>query len=173
MRALCVPHSGCYISELGRKSLSLHVKRIVWVSKHLAQMTSSTAVRRLGAYRICLLSPRPVLNIPEILSCTASPGKIFNQIFPYVWYCRALYFVLLSNVLTTTVLQWNSRIKGALVHLVHFSEVVLQLFVGCSLHYWRTLVSNWEHFSVSIYICDDPLSRKYGHVGRASKIREM
>ena len=34
-------------------------------------------------------------------------------------------------------------------------------------------MSNWEHFSVSIYICDDPLSRKYGHVGRASKIREM
>ena len=34
-------------------------------------------------------------------------------------------------------------------------------------------MSNWEHFSVSIYICDDPRSRKYGHVGRASKIREM
>ena len=35
-----------------------------------------------------------------------------------------------------------------------------------------TLVSNWEHFSVSIYICDDPRSRKYGHVIRVSKIRE-
>ena len=34
-------------------------------------------------------------------------------------------------------------------------------------------MSNWEHFSVPIYICDDPRSRKYGHVGRASKIREM
>ena len=36
-----------------------------------------------------------------------------------------------------------------------------------------TLVSNWEHFSVSIYyICDDPRSQKYGHVIRISKIRE-
>ena len=33
-------------------------------------------------------------------------------------------------------------------------------------------MSNWEHFSVSIYLCDDARSRKYGHVGRVSKIRE-
>ena len=34
-------------------------------------------------------------------------------------------------------------------------------------------MSNWEHFSVYIYICDDPRSQKYGHIGRASKIRKM
>ena len=34
-------------------------------------------------------------------------------------------------------------------------------------------MSNWEHFSISIYICDEAWSRKYGHVGCISKIREM
>ena len=34
-------------------------------------------------------------------------------------------------------------------------------------------MSNWEHFSVSIYICEEARSRKYSHVGCVSKIREM